>query len=251
MKKLNTVVSLLTVAGAAALPLSANADGWKGEVSAGALVTSGNSETSTLNGKFVVGYDSGAWTHAFSATALGASNTDDATGVEATTAERYTAGYKSTYSFTDFDYLFGSLEYEKDRFSGVREKTAETVGYGRRLINTKVHKLDAEIGAGARQLEFQPDATGFVQKENEFITHLGANYTWNISDTSTFIQTLKIDSGESNTSTESVSELKLSIIGNLFASLSFTARNNSDVPAGTDKTDTATAINLSYGFGKK
>ena len=47
-----------------------------------------------------------------------------------------------------------------------------------------------------------------------------------------------------------MTELKLSVVGNLFASLSYTIKNNSEVPAGTEQTDTFAAVNLSYAFGK-
>ena len=44
---------------------------------------------------------------------------------------------------------------------------------------------------------------------------------------------------------------KLSIIGNLFASVSYTLRSNTDVPDGSERTDSFTAVNLSYGFGAR
>ncbi|RJF80234.1 DUF481 domain-containing protein [Oleomonas cavernae] len=43
----------------------------------------------------------------------------------------------------------------------------------------------------------------------------------------------------------------MSVVGNLAAGLNYTVRNNSEVPAGTEKTDTFTAVNLSYAFGKE
>lgn len=64
-----------------------------------------------------------------------------------------------------------------------------------------------------------------------------------------FAQSVKLEPGRVNTFTESISELKRSIVGNLFASLSFTLRDNSHVPEATEKTDTFTAVNLSCAFG--
>ena len=48
-----------------------------------------------------------------------------------------------------------------------------------------------------------------------------------------------------------MSELKLVIAGNLFATLGYEVRTNTEVPAGTAKTDTLTSVNLGYSFGKK
>lgn len=212
---------------------------WKGEAAAGLLVTSGNSETQSLNGKFALETLTERWKNRFSAS--GINNGDD----EGRSAERYTLGDQLDYNFDPRNYAFGALDWEKDRFGGFRERTSETLGYGRHILTGPVHVLDAEIGAGARQTEAQD--TG--EEQDEFVGRIGGKYQWTISETSAFLQTLKVESGDENTFTESVSELKLSIVGNLFLSLSFTARNNSDVPADTKKTDTFTAISLAYGFG--
>lgn len=234
-------VAALTGCALALGAATAHAQPWSGDVAAGFLATSGNSETRSLNGKLAIGYAQERWKNAFLATALSSSDNDS------TTAERYTVGNKLDYNFTEHDYLFGALEWEKDLFGGVRERTSETVGYGRRVLTGPVHALDLEVGAGARQTKAA--VTG--EREEDLIGRAAGKYVWTISDTSSFSQTLKVESGDSNTFTESVSELKLAIVGNLHALLSYTIRNNSDVPAGTEKTDTFTAVNLAYSFGKE
>jgi putative salt-induced outer membrane protein len=153
-------------------------------------------------------------------------------------------GDKLDWHLNPRDYVFGAVDWEKDLFGGFRERTAETVGYGRHLLTGPVHVLDAEVGVGARQTEEQD--TG--DRENEAIVRAGGEYEWTLSEHSAFRQRLKVEHGRNNTFTESVTELKLTIVGNLFASLSFTVRNNSDVPDDTKKTDTFTAVNLSYAF---
>lgn len=212
---------------------------WKGEIAAGLLTTTGNAETQSLNGKLLLDYAQGPWKNRFSASAL---NTGDEEG---TTAERYTAANKLDYTFDTDDYLFAAVEYEKDLFGGFRQRVSESVGYGRHLLAGPVHVWDAEIGAGARQTVEQETR----DREGEFIGRLGTDYEWKMSDTSRFRQTVKLESGKTNTFTESVTELKLSIIGNLAAALSFTLRHNSAVPDDTKPTDSFTAVNLTYGFG--
>ena len=224
---------LITFASSTAL-----AGEWKGEAGAGLLTTSGNSETQSLNGSFVLEFLAKPWKNTFSAS--GINNGDE----EGRTAERYAVGNKTDWDFTERDYIFLSLEWEKDLFGGIRERTSETAGYGRHVLTGPAHLLDTEIGVGARQTEEQD--TGI--EEEEVIGRLSGKYQWLISDTSTFSQNLKVEHGSSNTFTEAVTALKLSIIGNLFAKISFTARNNTDVPADTKKTDTETAISLSYAF---
>ena len=59
-----------------------------------------------------------------------------------------------------------------------------------------------------------------------------------------------MNSGSSNTFTESVTELGANIYGALAMVLSYKIQNNSDVQSGTEKTDTFAAISLEYAFGK-
>ncbi len=223
------------------LPTAALAEGpWTGKVSLGFLSTSGNSSATTLNAATEVIYSVERFKNTFRASAINGEQE------EVRTAERYTLGNQFDINFDDNNYAFVAVDAEKDLYGGVRERTTETVGYGRRILTGPTHKLDAEIGAGARQTLPQ----GSNQRENDAIGRLSGRYEWLITDTSTFLQTLKVEGGEENTFTESISELKLNIVGNVFGSLSYTIRNNSDVPVGTDKTDTFTAVNVTYEFGK-
>lgn len=212
---------------------------WKGEAGAGLLTTSGNSESESFNGKLLLDWKHDPWKNTVSATAINSGDEDGRT------AERYTVGDKLDWHFSKRDYLFGAVDWEKDLFGGYRERTAETAGYGRHLLTGPTHLLDVEIGAGARQTEEQD--TG--DKQNEAIARAGGRYQWKLTEHSAFAQAVKVEYGKSNTFTESITELKLTVVGSLFAALSFTLRSNSDVPEDTKKTDTFTAVNLSYAFG--
>ncbi len=214
--------------------------GWSGEVELGYLASSGNTQTESLNGKIALDYAGEQWKNALLAS--GVYTTDEGE----TSAERYAAADTVSWNVSARDYLFGAVDWEKDLFGGVRERLSETVGYGRHVLTGPVHLLDLELGAGARQT--QANDTG--ERQNDTIVRARAAYQWALSETSRFRQTLKSESGESNTYVESVSELKLSIVGNLYAVLSYTVHHNTDVPAGNEKTDTFTAVNLSYSFGK-
>lgn len=210
---------------------------WEGTARLGYLATSGNTESSSLNSGFEVKYTSGQWVHGFKA--AGISSSED----QVTTAEAYEAGLKSERNFGDHNYLFGQLHWRKDRFSGYDQQFSQTVGYGRRLIDRDRHKLNAEIGAGARQSDLA-DGT----KENETILRGGIDYTWKISDTASFMQAVNVESGSENTYTESVTKLSAALVGNLALVASYTIKNNSEVPALTENTDRFTALSLEYTF---
>ena len=236
--KLRTLVIVAALTAPLSLMAQEEPEGpWSGKATLGYLATSGNTENSTLNAGFEVGYKAGNWAHLFNAAAINASES------EVTSAEAYDVGWKSERNLTDKDFLFGRLSWRKDRFSGYDTQISETVGYGRRLIDTDKHKLNAEIGAGARQSELQ-DGT----KEDETIFRGGMYYKWLFSETAEFRQDLTVEGGNKNTYTESVTALSAKLMGNLALVASYTIKNNSDVPLLTEKTDTYTALSLEYKF---
>lgn len=210
---------------------------WAGKATLGYLATSGNTENSTLNTGFEVGYTAGKWAHQLTAAAITASEN------EVTTAEAYDLGWKSERKISDHDFLFGRLTWRKDNFGAFDTQFAQTVGYGRRLIDNKAHKLNVELGAGARQSEFQLGGT-----ENETIFTVGGYYRWQLSETAEFRQDLTVEAGSENTHIGSVTALSARIIGDLALVASYTIRNNSEVPALAEKTDTYTALSLEYAF---
>ncbi len=219
---------------------------WSGEASAGMILTTGNSESSTVNAKGEVVYRSKLWRNTLNAATVRTTQEDTATGADVRTAERYGVGNKTDFNFTERDYAFLALEFEKDLVGPVRERTSETAGYGRKILTGPAHLLEAELGAGARQTEDQ----GTQETHSDAIGRARVAYKWNFSETSYLGETVKVESGESNTSTESVTELRVSLVGTLFALGSYTVRSNSDVPPGTKKTDTITALSLGWTFGK-
>lgn len=210
---------------------------WSGKATLGYLATSGNTENSTLNTGFEVGYTTGKWAHEFKAAAINASEDN------VTTAEAYDAGWKSEWDMSDKDFLFGRLNWRKDRFGAFDTQFAQTVGYGRRLIDLDKHKLNAEVGAGARQSKLQ-DGTS----DNETILRGGMYYKWLLSETAEFRQDLTAEGGEENTYLESVTALSARLLGKLALVASYTIKHNTDVPPLTENTDTYTAISLEYAF---
>ena len=212
---------------------------WSGKATLGYLATSGNTENKSLNTGFEVGYTSGNWFHRLRGKAVNSSQQ------EATTAEAYELGWKSEYSFSETSYVFGRVDWRKDRFSGYEDQMSETLGYGRRLLDTEAHTLNVELGVGARQ---QTLRDGLETEEDDFIARGALDYTWRFSETAEFLQELAVESGGDNTYLESVSAVKATLIGNVALVASYTIKSNSEVPVGTEKTDTFTALSLEYAF---
>ena len=215
----------------------APASPWAGKATLGYLATSGNTENSSLNSAFEISYTSGDWQHLFDVSAINSSEDS------ATTAEAYAAGWKSERSLSEVNFLFGRLSWRKDRFSGFDTQFSQTVGYGRRMIDNEKHSLNGEIGAGLRQSDLADGSN-----EDETILTGAVHYTWAISETAEFRQDLLVEAGSENTYLESVTALSARLIGKLALVASYRIRNNSEVPAGTEKTDTFTALSFEYAF---
>jgi putative salt-induced outer membrane protein len=210
---------------------------WSGSASLGFLSTSGNTDSTIYNSAFEVSYARNKWTHTFGGAAFGAEQTD------VSTSEAYAADWKSAYDFSEQNYIFGLVNWRKDRFSGVDEQLSEAIGYGRRIIDTPAHLLSAEIGAGHRNADLS-DGTS----ESGVIGTLGMDYVWTFSETSNFEQNISVESGSDNTFIESVSAVRAKLLGDLAIVFSYTVRNNSDVPVGSVDTDKFTAISVEYAF---
>ena len=232
-------LALLTLAGRAfAQAPAAPPDPFVGSASLGYLSTSGNTESTNANGKFKVTWDlDGPWKHEWTALAISARTND------VTTAESYSAGYKAMRDFSETSYLFFSADWRKDEFAGYNRQASEAVGYGRRLIDNERHMLALEGGGGAKQTDL---ITG--DSLDEAIVRGALDYLFTISETSEFHQKLLIEQGDDNRYTESTSELKTRIVGNIALVFSYVVKNNSDVPIAIEKTDRFTSLSLEYAF---
>jgi putative salt-induced outer membrane protein len=218
---------------------AATNDPVKGEVALGYLSTSGNTDNTNANATFGLLYTLEKWAHDFDLSAIAASAN------EASTAEAYSAKYTGRRSLGDDgkSYLFAALDWRHDRFSAYEEELSETGGYGRRLIQRGRSLLNGELGAGARQATLI-DGT----EQDEGILRGALNYELTLSDNTGFKQSLVIESGDSNTSTEAISALRARLVGNVGLVLSYRIKHNSDVPAGIVATDRFTSIALAYAF---
>jgi len=214
---------------------------WSGNLSLGFVQTRGNSDTSTLNGKAELGYAGKRWTNAFSAFLLRGSQDGQ------TTDERYSFADKIDFSLTPQDYAFGNAGYDHDRFGGVAERNTLTLGYGRHLLATPAHLLDLELGFGANRSR--------NRGENEFdyrsIYTVGGRYRWKISETSELSQTLRTEIASNDIYINPITQLKLTIIGQLFTVIAYEFRYNTKVPDGTRHLDQIATVNLGYSFGIK
>ena len=210
---------------------------WNGELEFGYVKTTGNTDIENIILKAKAVNERPRWTHELRFSGL--RNEDSGT----TTAKNATLQGDTQYKWSERSYLFGTGRYEKDDFAGYDYRAVGVAGLGHKVLWEKRYHLELEAGAGGRRTAYidKPDAS-------EGIGRLAGKFFWQISDTAQFTTELYMEAGDDNTVTDSLSELKVKVIGHLAVKMSVRATHNTDVPPDTDKTDVRTAFTAVYDF---
>lgn len=209
---------------------------WSGKGEGGIVFSRGNADNDNANLRLELARELDRWKHGFAVSTLRSSNDGD------TTAERYGASWQSDFKLTERSFWFGGLRYEQDEFSGFDYQASATTGYGRKLIDTEATKLTGQIGAGYRRLK--NSLTG--ETAGDAVARGDLNLERVLTDTTSLTNRFSVESGSNNTL--AINELALQVRMSEAFALSFGVgvRHNTDPPAGLEKTDTLTTVNLVY-----
>lgn len=249
-------VKTLVVATLACLPAIVLAeDGWTGKGELGLVTATGNTESESLSASLELGYTAGKWTQSIAGTILRAENN------KAETSNRYTLSADTQYAFTDVSYAFMALRYDKDKFGGYEYQSSLAAGYGRKLLDNDIHKLSVELGVGVARFKENDSVThkatnivGFQEtvpagEETYPIVRGNLDYSWQLTESTAFTETLLVESGSENTLLENKLGLSVAINKALALKLGYEVKHNTDVANDSiDKTDTLLTTNLVYNF---
>ncbi|MBQ4812069.1 DUF481 domain-containing protein [Pseudoalteromonas luteoviolacea] len=226
----------------------------------GAIVTSGNTETTTLKGEIKAKHNLESWRNEYKIDGIFKEDeieNDDGEKVKERTNEKYSLSIQGNYKLVeDHSHLFISGSYASDYFGAYRSESVLSVGYGLRLLSKSNMYLDFEIGPGVKRFEYQDDSTETTpdgkslagETESEVIGVSKLDYEWQISDNAKFTQLVSIEYGDTNTKTVSETALMTKINGSLQMKVGYNITHNSDVDEGKEKTDTETSLTLVYSF---
>ena len=218
----------------ASLAGAANATEWNPSAELGLVYTSGNSDTFNFNAKAALHGEDETWVHDFYALGLRSEVDDDVS------ANRYEAGARSGYKFTDRSYWFGSLRYENDDFAPFEWQAVVSLGYGYQAIKSDVTTLLFEIGPGYRRAEL----VGLDETEGDGILRGFMDFKHKFTENTEFFDALLIEAGSDNTFVQNDIGIQVAMNKTLSLKAGFQVRHNTDVQPGLDKTDTLTTINL-------
>lgn len=211
---------------------------WDGSLEAGANFATGNTEREqfAFEGKFNINLtDKIVNESKFTA--------DSDTQNDIRSEEEYRFENKTKWLLSDKDYAFFDFEYNKDRFSNQDFRISELIGYGRDLYKNDSMSLKGEVSVGLVQTEFSDG-----DNENSEQYKLGTIYNWDITKGLSFAEELTYSINPDFDVLESDTYLKSALTENLYLKLSFNLERVSDVPEGTDKTDTITKLTVGYDF---
>jgi len=211
---------------------------WSGEGDVGYNSVSGNSESESLAVGIDGSYSDGNWVHTGELDIYQASQD----GVDS--AESFAVELQTDYTFSGTAYAYVAARYLDDEFSGYKTQTAVSAGLGKTFLEDGDNLFKAQIGAGYRESE--PSDGSEDEKESIFTAEV--DYNRQLTDNTVFSSNWQVEAGEENTYAEAGIALRVAMSDALGLKLSYTAKHNTDVPDGTEKTDKYTTVSLNYKF---
>lgn len=153
---------------------------WASSVGAGLAITSGNTDTQTINLSFGTVYDPKTG-RLFKADALylRAEANDELQVDKASALGRYER------TISDRLFWFGELSYLRDPFKSITYLIAPLAGAGYHVINTDTRKLSLDAGVGAAV-----EKSDVLGSDTSAAIKAGQSFDWTISPTSKFTQRL-------------------------------------------------------------
>lgn len=217
------------------------------EAGLGFNVTTGNTETTSLNGSIVAHQELEDWSNDYNISALYKEETvENELGEEEdrTSAQKYFASAQGNYKLTNPDHrLFGFASYEEDKQSSYDYQSTVAVGWNQKVWENESSSLEYSVGPGYSWARTQEG-----EQQNGFIVRGSVAYQWFISETAKFTQTASTEVGSDNTKSAAESALTANISGNLSMKVGFKVNHNSDVEDDKKNLDTETTIALVYNF---
>lgn len=256
-------VKLLSMCVCAAIVTSAQAADtkeqktWDVTSEVGAIITSGNTETTTLKGGLKAKHHLENWHNEYKVNGIYKEDEIESDGrkIDKRTNEKYGLSLQGNYKLgTEGSHLFVLGSYVSDYFGAYRNEALASVGYGLTLLDSDDMNLSFEIGPGMKWFEYGKDTTDDEgnliegQSESEFVGVAKANYDWQISDNAKFTQLFAVETGSTNTKSISESALLTKINGSLQMKVAYNIIHNSDVDDSKENTDTETSLTLVYSF---
>jgi putative salt-induced outer membrane protein len=246
----SALVATMIAGPALAAPPPPPPDGlWFGAGQGGLLVSSGNSQVSSLNAKLDLARTDGPWKNSLYFGGLYGKNSGIVSG------ERIEGRYELDHKVTDRLFWFVGLNAVRDIFSGFAYQATASGGLGYKFIEDADTKLSGTLGVGYQRLETQQlikDPSGAVVQringsgQSSAVGTAGLNLEQKLTASSKLTDKLLVTSGSLNTSAANDLAVTVSMSDVLALSLGYGIRYNTTPAPGVKKLDQVTTFNVVY-----
>ncbi len=207
---------------------------WTPTAELGVVNTTGNSDTTSANGKFALKGTDELWTHEYFLAALRAESDDELT------ANRLELGGKTARRLGERQYLGFAARHERDDFSAYEHQSTLALNYGAWLVKEEGRSFQIEGGPGLRHARLAEGGGS----ETDALLRGHADYEHRITASTRFFNTLLVEATPDNTFAQNDIGIAVSINKTLALKAALQARHNTEAPAGLERTDTLTSINI-------
>lgn len=217
---------------------------FSGDAKVGFIYTKTDETSMSINSGATLKYEEQRWQHtaAFSTYYTKGNESDDGTNKNKTT-------YDLKYDMTETFFVFGNAKYEHDQFATYREQILLVGGFGANLIDTEDSSLDIGAGPGYRYSKRQAfDEDLPNNTEDEVIANLFVEGESKITDGLEIGGGVRVDYGDSNTTTTTHGYLKNKLMESLSLMIDAEYIYNSVVATDKEHDEIYSTISLNYDF---
>ncbi len=237
-------------------------DDFSGEASLTGGKTTGNTDTEDLALGLKLAKDGDKWRHKFDALV------DYGKVDGSSNKQRFATGYQIDRDISERTYVYANADYYNDKFGAFKNGYFVGTGLGYKVILPDPIGWNVEAGAGYRSqatrstlaqvfdtdgvtpvlgMDGLPTFTGDPSiRNNEFALRGASDFDWAINDKVSLYDDAEIIWSDSDTYIWNEIGLSAQLMGNLAARISYRIDHHTDVPMGTEKTDTATRFGVVY-----
>jgi putative salt-induced outer membrane protein len=220
---------------------------WFTSAELGAITTSGNTTGTSITGKVDARHETSNWSNEYIAS--GYFKQDEITNADGSrtsqrSAERFSLSAKAAFKLLGEGkraFVLGS--HVNDKFGAYTRYSSLSIGHGSQWYKSLDKSLDVEIGPGY----FQGLRAG-GEAESGMTVRAAALFKWALSPSAFFAQTVSVERGTSNMHSIAETSLTTKINDTMQMKAGFSARNDTNVPAGKKNTDTQTSLTMVYSF---
>lgn len=212
-------------------------DLWTGKATLGGWVSTGNSPNVGLSGVVDLERDGLQWRHKLHLQA------DYQESGHVATREHFLASYEPNYKVDDRSYVYGSTQFESDKFSGYYDRFSESIGAGYSVLKRPNLKLDLELGPAYRYTNYT-DHTA----QSSLATRGSVDFKWQVTPSISITQQADAYYERFNSTVSGTTALNTKVFGPLSAQFSYNVQYESEPPPGSVSTDTISRASLVYSF---